>query len=245
MVATNNGVYFSWDSLSTWTPKSNGLSGDQLIVKRLGCLGSAVIIVTHGGCYYTADLGDSWIPLLPGEKFNSMLLYPTVSGLNFFVMGESGYYSTNFSDFYAIDLSGISGEVISIAATTTHVFIGTYEEKNNIKSGGVYKLPIDQLNTAVPGHTAGFTHEVILEQNYPNPFTENTAITYNLLHEGFVSLKVHDFLGRETAVLLNEYQIKGKHTIRFNANRIEAGIYYYVLEAEGSSPVTKKMIVTR
>src|SRR6266511_4137377 len=43
-----------------------------------------------------------------------------------------------------------------------------------------------------------------LDQNYPNPFNPNTLIGYQLPINSFVTLKVYDILGRETAVLVNE-----------------------------------------
>lgn len=245
VVATNNGVYFSFDSLMSWASNNNGLSGDQLIVKRLGCLGSAVIIATHGGCYYTADFGDSWIPLLPGEKFNSMLLYPTLTGINFFVFGEAGYYTTNFTDFYAIDLSGISGEVISLAATSTYLFIGTSETGKVGKSGSIYKKPLEQIITEVPNNSILKKNESNMKQNYPNPFNTSTEIMYSLTSEGFVLLKVYDFLGREVCILVNEFQNPGQYSVRFEPENLSGGIYNYILHVNGLAFESKKMVLKK
>jgi hypothetical protein len=244
-LATNNGVYFSWDSLVNWTPKNTGLSGDQLIVKRLACLGTFVMIATHGGFYYTVDFGDSWVPVFPDEKFNTLLVYPAGTGINIFVLGETGYYSPNMSDFYTIDLSGIPGEVISVATTSTHLFIGTEEQKKNVNSGSIYKIPIDQLITGISNPSGYMRSEITMEQNYPNPFRVSTNISYTVLNDGFISIKIFDFLGREVCDLINEYQTKGQFSVRFEPEGLSEGVYYYIMRADGFAPVTRKMIITK
>jgi hypothetical protein len=244
-VATNNGVYFSFDSLTNWTPGNNGLSGDQLIVKRLACLGTLVVIATHGGCYYTSDFGDTWIPLFPGEKFNTLLIYPTLTGLNFFILGETGYYSPNFTDFYTIDLSGISGEVISVATTSTHLFVGTNDPEKNGKSGGVYKVPLDQLITGTSNPVASLQNIPVLHQNYPNPFSYLTTINYEVFHSGYICLKVFDYTGREVYTLVNDYKAKGRYSVDFRPVNLSQGIYYYTLQTEGYEPISRKLIINR
>ena len=80
-------------------------------------------------------------------------------------------------------------------------------------------------------------------QNYPNPFNPSTKISYNLVKNGFVSLKVMDILGREVKSLVNEYQPAGVKEINFNASGLPSGIYFYSIKTEGFSDVKKMMLV--
>ena len=48
-----------------------------------------------------------------------------------------------------------------------------------------------------------------LYHNYPNPFNPSTEIKYQIPTGGFVTLKVYDPLGREVAVLVNDYKQPG------------------------------------
>lgn len=85
-----------------------------------------------------------------------------------------------------------------------------------------------------------------LEQNYPNPFNPNTMINYQLAMECNVQLKVYDMLGREVALLVDENQQAGRHSVHltdFNAHQ-QSGVYFYKLEA-GSFIQSRKMILIK
>ncbi|MDY0082927.1 MAG: T9SS type A sorting domain-containing protein, partial [Ignavibacteriaceae bacterium] len=97
-------------------------------------------------------------------------------------------------------------------------------------------------------------NDFILYQNYPNPFNPSTNISYSLGSRQFVSLKIYDMLGKEVAVLVNEYQDEGLHTMEFNVDNLNlsSGIYLYRLQSGGTSSgaginfsETRKMIYLR
>ncbi|RLB98172.1 MAG: hypothetical protein DRH90_22280, partial [Deltaproteobacteria bacterium] len=85
-----------------------------------------------------------------------------------------------------------------------------------------------------------------LGQNYPNPFSENTTITYGIYEDGDVLLSIFDVSGRRIQTLEDTYRPRGRYTVSFNNTSLEPGIYYYQLEYRGSGSVfseTKKMII--
>jgi hypothetical protein len=59
-----------------------------------------------------------------------------------------------------------------------------------------------------------------------------------------VRLSVHDLLGREVAVLVNERKEPGSHSVHWNASGMASGVYLYNLTA-GSFVQTRKMVYTR
>ena len=71
-----------------------------------------------------------------------------------------------------------------------------------------------------------------LEQNFPNPFNPSTKIRYEIPFNSFVTLKVYDVLGRETAALVSEDLSEGIHEVQWNASKYASGIYFYKLTAE-------------
>ncbi|MDP3684846.1 MAG: glycoside hydrolase family 2 TIM barrel-domain containing protein, partial [Ignavibacteria bacterium] len=105
-----------------------------------------------------------------------------------------------------------------------------------------------------------------LGQNYPNPFNPSTIIDYQLSENSFVTIKIFNILGKEVALLVNEVQQAGKHSIKFEttnsafggqqpttntlASGVSAkggyasGVYFYQLKA-GDFIQTRKMMLLR
>jgi hypothetical protein len=83
-----------------------------------------------------------------------------------------------------------------------------------------------------------------LSQNYPNPFNPATMINYSIPHNGNVSLKVYDILGKEITRLVSGIKSKGNYSVRFNGENLSSGIYFYRLEYEGKF-ITHKMILIK
>lgn len=74
-----------------------------------------------------------------------------------------------------------------------------------------------------------------LSVNYPNPFSQQTSISYTIPSEGKVRITVYDALGREIAVPVNEVQGAGHHTLIFDGHDLPEGIYLYRLDYKDSS----------
>ena len=87
-----------------------------------------------------------------------------------------------------------------------------------------------------------FSENSFLNQNYPNPCSGSTKISYSLKERGPVSLKVYDMLGNEIQTLVNKNESAGNHEIIFDGKNIFAGVYYYRL-AVNDFYAMKKMIV--
>ena len=88
------------------------------------------------------------------------------------------------------------------------------------------------------------SHSFSLSQNYPNPFRDQTTITYELDQPGAVSLQVFDMQGRMVRELVHNTQPAGTHTATLYADRLPAGTYVYRLTA-GQRRETRKMVVMR
>jgi len=73
---------------------------------------------------------------------------------------------------------------------------------------------------------------VILEQNFPNPFTNSTTIQFRLKENTKVLLQIKDILGSTIFTLINDFKTTGDHSIVFNSENLSKGIYYIVLETD-------------
>lgn len=84
----------------------------------------------------------------------------------------------------------------------------------------------------------------VLYQNFPNPFNQTTEISFNILAEGFVQLKVYNIVGTEICTLVNKELPVGIYTINFNSYNLGSGVYLCVLNT-GKSIQTRKMILLK
>lgn len=126
-----------------------------------------------------------------------------------------------------------------------YVTENTYSTPNYIAVYGAYNLwSLTQDNGARTNNVIETVDNYALEQNSPNPFNPSTIISYQLLNDGFVSLKVYDMLGREVKTLVNDIKTKGRYSVKFDAANLASGIYIYQLKANGFSSI-KKMILTK
>jgi len=118
-------------------------------------------------------------------------------------------------------------------------------------TGEIYNLYLAKLkseSTVITGNenTGERTrpYKFTLMQNYPNPFNPSTKIKYSVAASEFISLKVYDILGKEIAVLVNEYKPAGNYEVNFYASKLSGGVYFYRLQS-GTAVLAKKMIVLK
>ncbi|MEN8226701.1 MAG: T9SS type A sorting domain-containing protein [Bacteroidota bacterium] len=81
-----------------------------------------------------------------------------------------------------------------------------------------------------------------LEQNFPNPFSQTTMITYRLEEPAEIELAVYNLLGQKVATLTDAPGMAGRHTVEFDASALAPGVYFYRLKA-GDLMMIKKMLV--
>lgn len=93
---------------------------------------------------------------------------------------------------------------------------------------------VERISSVIPD-------KFVLEQNYPNPFNPGTTIRYSIPEAAYVSIKVFDLVGRETASIVEQVQSAGHYSVYWNAERFSSGMYFYRLTAR--SEASSKNIV--
>jgi hypothetical protein len=82
-----------------------------------------------------------------------------------------------------------------------------------------------------------------LAQNYPNPFSPVTPISYNLPENCHVKLEVFNVLGQKVATLVDERQAAGSKVVTWDdCSRLPDGTYFCRLQA-GSYAASKMMML--
>ncbi|MEJ2543955.1 MAG: T9SS type A sorting domain-containing protein, partial [Calditrichaceae bacterium] len=86
-----------------------------------------------------------------------------------------------------------------------------------------------------------------LAQNYPNPFSSSTAISYNVNKQSEIKVTIYDILGREIKTFRTGFQTPGVHQVLWDGRnklgqRVANGIYFYRLQSDGKSLVRKMIL---
>jgi hypothetical protein len=79
--------------------------------------------------------------------------------------------------------------------------------------------------------------------NFPNPFTNETDIEFDLPYSSKAQVSVQDELGRVIWELNGDF-VKGNNKIKINASKWDAGLYYYSIRLD-EGIVTNKMLLVR
>lgn len=117
---------------------------------------------------------------------------------------------------------------------------------------GVYATEwfIDEFHITGNTDVAADDRQVIALQSmqlgasYPNPFNNSTNIPFELSHSMRVTMTIHNVLGQEVAVLVNDAVLTaGTHRIQWNAESATSGVYLVRLLSEGHAQTAKLLLV--
>ncbi|MEO8512959.1 MAG: T9SS type A sorting domain-containing protein [Ignavibacteria bacterium] len=144
---------------------------------------------------------------------------------------------------------GDSSVIYNDIADPNNGTLALYPSRGGLRNDmGAYGGPLARLlSNGLIGIPNIGTHTPVnyaLYQNYPNPFNPNTKITFDIPKSEFTKLIVYDVLGKETAIILNEFTQAGRYTVDFSASTLSSGIYFYTLQS-GNIVLTKKMVLTK
>jgi len=162
-------------------------------------------------------------------------------------------YSMALSDYSDFSLSRYSDTlaqsdsaniVVTFKPSVAHVF---HEHITIISNAETSPDTIMLFGTGLASGVA--EHDIstafALEQNYPNPFTDETTINYTLQSTENVTLIITDMLGREVKLFDVGIQSQGTHTAIFHGTGLPEGVYTCILKASAASVVSRTENLTR
>ena len=97
---------------------------------------------------------------------------------------------------------------------------------NNLMGWGIVNTysALQSLLTGV-NNTNQLPEDFYLLQNYPNPFNPSTKIRFAVPEKSSVKIYLHDILGSEIAVILDEEVNPGIKEIELNGSNLASGVY--------------------
>ncbi len=130
----------------------------------------------------------------------------------------------------------INTNVYDVAAIGNEIFIGLYGA--SVWHRSFSELSVNNQNN----HNETST---VSTQNFPNPFSQSTIISFDLPSYSIVSLKIMNALGKEAGTVMSEERLSaGHHEFQWNANELPNGVYFYRLTTDSFSEI-KKLILLR
>ncbi len=100
------------------------------------------------------------------------------------------------------------------------------------------------LPTSIENAEEQLPNGIALLPAYPNPFNPTTTLRFELDTPQPVRLAVYDLLGREVAVLIDQFMPAGLHQSRFDATGLSSGLYVTRLQA-GNQVLTDKLMLIK
>ena len=240
--STSDGVYRTEDTGLTWTHSDSGLidinTGAVSTVVDLNEDEADVLLAgTFNGLYQSLDNGQTWQP----AGLDSMIVWAIERSSNYDLVAATSdgvYVRLQGQPEWIRANEGLEGHIVNAITFDEHnrVYVGTQQ-------GGVFRS-VRPVVISIEADVAGVPTETMLLSNYPNPFTDETTISYTLHEPGNARLMIYDLLGREVQLLDSGFRPLGEHEVVWSTSGVPAGIYLAVLQT-GQQHFIHKLIHTQ
>ena len=134
----------------------------------------------------------------------------------------------------------------------------SYEMTIHLSGGGTVTIPNDEIRriefvhiTGMPDLGSPGQEPVVFQvlQNYPNPCSPSTTITYEIPNEADVSVRIYNLHGALIKELLHETQPAGRHLVNWDGTdskhtRVSSWVYFYTVEC-GDRAFSHKLILVK
>lgn len=141
-------------------------------------------------------------------------------------------------------VSASSSQDITISLSAQGI-LNTTKEANIVVTDGFssYEIPVSLTVTGV-----GIDEDIIADDfrilgNYPNPFNPSTTIKFSLPEASVVKMTVYNAKGEMVKKLISDTMEKGIHSVKFDANKFNSGVYYYKIDALNQIKSGKMLLV--
>ena len=234
------------DGIYTTLGKPRSIIGDfDRMRLRIGAWDKSLTVVVADTIFYIQDYGLPGIPgpAIPADMATDVSFSPT---LTWSAIDTAFSYQLQFSKDDDLSPAVLDEEtddtiysVSDLDASTTY-----YWRIRGLNPGGYGEWSDTYSFTTMgatyePGMVADDISNLIVDQNYPNPFTDRTEIDFYLSGKECIQFSIYDGLGRLVYFSSGDYN-PGNHTLNLDLGVLKEGVYYYQF-ISGDDVVMKKM----
>ncbi|MEP0862649.1 MAG: T9SS type A sorting domain-containing protein [Ignavibacterium sp.] len=180
--------------------------------------------------FKSSDLGNSWL-------YEEIPFYGVSTGIDnrttdeiWGTFGHEFIFSTDKGESWQTTVTPDSIVVFDIVFT---------DSLHGFAVGDSGKFLIYSPTISSVESQAIFTNKSFsLYQNYPNPFNSITNIRIDLVDESFINVAVYNSLGEKIRTLFSAVAKKGSLELKFDAEDLASGIYFYSVEVQTDEKVS-------
>lgn len=209
--------------------------------------GGSYSLGLYGGCIWVNCTQK--IPLIQDGEIWELRCW--VKADNMWSGGAIGW-SYGYAMSFVFDTNWVQISIVdTFALSATDTISIVLEGGGGIAGGGgilVDMVDIEKLGDIITAvdeiHLS--QEKILLSQNSPNPFHNDTRISLKTDFPAHVSLQVYDLLGQEVDILTNGFHEKGKYEYVWQpSSEFIPGIYFYRLKVADSSDPSNIYIETK
>lgn len=149
-----------------------------------------------------------------------------------FISNESFYYS---------DLYNFSSPV---AVKDTIYYIGWGSRNGESEDSWISRFQVNDIPNQLTINDVPSDYKIILDQNSPNPFNNETVIPFSIPENMQINLSLYNCLGQKVKNIFTGPAKQGEHRIKLMADDIPSGVYYYQLRTD-KELITKKCLLLK
>jgi hypothetical protein len=256
--SNSTNAWFVFDKQGTQTltlGAGNTLTALPIEVKSGTTLDMGASVLAGSGIF-TLNEGATLITALVGgidEIFNAVTDTVTLAeGASYGFNGTTAQVTSSRMPATVTDLLSNNPAGLTLSQATTingklRLMAGVFDNTIPFTLGPNGSISYEggslKFTTAVDEQMSEVPTEFALFQNYPNPFNPSTTIRYHVPKRTYVTLKIHDVMGREVAKLVNGEQDAGAYDIVWDAQGLTSGVYYYRISAGDFTSVRKLILM--
>lgn len=227
---SNNRIAYSEQDSILYIADGEDQSNEPIVaVAHLGEISSALAIDNAGASGdVDVDLSDGFSDEEKSESLRAGTAQAAVSGADVSAITATGPFTINPEATLTVGFVYAFGDNVDVLRS--QVESARQQAPFSVSATGVVAAeePPDMTD---------------LFQNFPNPFTEQTTIRFDLNEDADVRLVLYDVLGREITVLRDEQLEAREYFIPFNLQgfSLSSGVYYLRLQTNGKTetiPIT-------
>jgi len=246
----NNGTIIkTYNGGSNWVVLNSGSTG--FLRKLYFNNADTGYVTTYGGPILKTTTGGVCTPLPPSNLTASAISSSRID-LNWtdnsnneigFKIERSTNAGTNWTLRDSVGANIVTYSDTGLTANTAyHYRIYSYNAcgnspYSNIAFAITFPSGVYQYGSEIP-------KEFKVYPNYPNPFNPVTSIGIDIPKTSFTKLIIYDILGREVAVLVNEYLSAGSYSVTWDASAFPSSVYFYKVYCNDFSD-SKRMILMK